>query len=306
MGAAGAGEQVMVLMTTTDERSGLRMSLPARAENVAVVRHALAGLGERLGMDETAIADLKTVVTEAAMNVVVHAYPDGDPGLLSVDAVVEDGGLTVEVRDYGMGIRPRPDATRPSLRIGLTLIAALSSSFEISGGARRGTVIRMHLPIGAPAADEEVDEAESTTMSAHAAPAQTEVTVGPPELVGTVLSRVLGALAARQNISVDRLSDTMLLSDAISAGAPSGFSDGHVSLSIAERPEGVVLRVGPMVSGAADRLQESLTVPNVGSLANLADELRVDRDEEGDYLVGASLQRTALSPHKPGEKGAFP
>lgn len=261
------------------------MSLPAKAENVAVVRHALAGLGERLGMDETAIADLKTVVTEAAMNVVVHAYPEGDPGLLSVEALAEDGGLTVEVRDYGMGIRPRPDATRPSLRIGLTLIAALSSSFEISGGARRGTVIRMQLPIGE--VEETDDEIESTTMAAHAAPAQTEVRVGPPELVGTVLSRVLSALAARQNVSVDRLSDTMLLTDAISAGAPAGFSDGHVSLSIAERPEGVVLRVGPMVGGAGERLQQSLEVPEVGSLASLADEIRVDRDSEGEYLVVA-------------------
>src|SRR5664279_4627703 len=135
--------------TTTDDRSGLQMALPARAENVAVVRHALAGLGERLGMDDASVADLKTVVTEAAMNVVVHAYPDGEVGLLSVDAVAEDAGLTVEVRDHGMGIRPRPDIDRPSLRIGLTLIAALSSSFEISGGVGRGTVIRMHLPLRA-------------------------------------------------------------------------------------------------------------------------------------------------------------
>jgi serine/threonine-protein kinase RsbW len=237
-------------------------------------------------MDETAIADLKTVVTEAAMNVVVHAYPEGDPGLLSVEAVTEDDGLTVEVRDYGMGIRPRPDATRPSLRIGLTLIAALSSSFEISGGARRGTVIRMHLPIGG-SDEEEPDEIESATLSAHAAPAQTEVRVGPPHLLGTVLSRVLGALAARQNISVDRLSDTMLLSDAISAGAPVGFDDGSVSLSIAERSEGVILRVGPMVNGAAERLQQSLELPSVGSLATLADDLHVDRDSDGEYLVVA-------------------
>jgi prepilin-type processing-associated H-X9-DG protein len=270
--------------TTTDDRSGLQMSLPAKAENVAVVRHALAGLGERLGMGEATIADLKTIVTEAAMNVVVHAYPEGEPGLLSVDAFVEDEGLAIEVRDYGVGIRPRPDATRPSLRIGLTLIAALSSSFEISGGARRGTVIRMHLPLN-PIEAEHDDEEVATTMAAHAAPRQTEVRVGPPELVGTVLSRVLGALAARQDISVDRLSDAMLLSDAISAGAPAGFADGHVALSIAERPEGVLLRVGPMMDGAGEQLRDSLDVPQVGSLATLADELRVDRDEEGEYLV---------------------
>ena len=109
---------------------------------------------------------------------------------------------------------------------------------------------------------------------------------GPPELVGPVLSRALGALAARHEITVDRLADAMLLSDAISAGAPQGFQDGHVSLSIADRSEGVELRVGPMVSGGAKRLRESLELPTVGSsLEALADELRVEEGADGDFLV---------------------
>lgn len=272
-----------MVKTTTDDRSGLKMSLPAKAENVAVVRHALAGVGERLGMDDASIADLKTVVTEAAMNVVVHAYPEGEPGLLAVDAVAELDGLTVEVRDFGMGIRPRPEADRPSLRIGLTLIAALSSSFEISGGVGRGTVIRMHLPLRAR--EEGEDLTAVATEPGPKPPQETEVTIAQPELVGPVLSRVLGALAARQEISVDRLSDTMLLSDAISAGAPEGFDDGHVSLSIADRSGGVVVRVGPMVDGAAERLRESFDLPDVGSLATLADELSVERDGDGEFLT---------------------
>src|ERR1700754_1495831 len=113
----GTGE---IVNPTTDERSGLEMSLPANAENVAVVRHALAGLAESIGMDEPGIADLKTVVTEACMNVVVHAYPDGQPGPLEIEAVAEDEGLTVAVRDHGMGIRPRTDGAdgeRSSLRL---------------------------------------------------------------------------------------------------------------------------------------------------------------------------------------------
>ena len=262
----------------------MQMSLPARAENVAVVRHALAGLGERLGMDEASIADLKTVVTEAAMNVVVHAYPEGEPGPLAIEATVDGDGLTIEVRDFGMGIRPRPDVERPSLRIGLTLIAALSSSFEISGGVGRGTSIRMHVRF---VSRQEGDQIATESSSNPPAPEGTEVRVGPPELVGPILSRVIGALAARQEISVDRLSDAMLLCDAISASAPDGFSDGHVSLSVADQPEGVTLRVGPMVDGAADRLRESLDLPQVGSLAQLADELRVEEGEEGEYLVVA-------------------
>jgi anti-sigma regulatory factor (Ser/Thr protein kinase) len=259
------------------------MSLPARAENVAVVRHALAGLGERLGMDEAAVADLKTVVTEAAMNVVVHAYPESEKGALAVEAYGEQGGLTVVVRDFGMGIRPRPDVERPSLRIGLTLIAALSGSFEISGGIDRGTEIRMHLPLSTETAAEDPGPAQQQIAVQEA----TDVRVGPPELVGPVLSRVLGALAARHEITVDRLADTMLLSDAISAAAPQGFADGHVELSIADREEGVELRVGPMSEGAGERLRQGLDVPEVGSLEALADDLRVEEGEGGEFLVVA-------------------
>jgi serine/threonine-protein kinase RsbW len=270
--------------TTTEDRSGLQMSLPARAENVAVVRHALAGMAERLGMDPAGIADLKTVVTEACMNVVVHAYPADEPGPLELEAIPEHGGLTVTVRDYGLGIRPRTEAERPSLRIGLTLIAALSSSFEIKGGVDRGTEIRMHLPL---ASREEGEDGQGQATAPEAPVVEsTEVRIGPPELLPPILGRALSALVARRDIPVDRLSDTMLISDAISANAPQGFSDGHVSLSIADRQRGVELRVGPMEKGAAERLRSSLKLPQLGgSLENLADEVRVEQDGEGDFLV---------------------
>jgi serine/threonine-protein kinase RsbW len=259
------------------------MSLPAKAENVAVVRHALAGLAERLGMDEASLADLKTVVTEACMNVVVHAYAGMEPGPLEVEAESDGSGLTVVIRDHGSGIRPRPDIERPSLRIGLTLIAALSSSFEIKGGADKGTEIRMHVPLQA-----REDGAVTGSTFAVAADEETRIRVGPPEIIGPVLSRALSALAARQDISIDRLSDTMLLSDAISARAPQGFADGHVSLSISELPEGIELKVGPMTHGGAERLRASFELPEVGgSLEKLTDDLRVEEGSEGEYLVVA-------------------
>lgn len=268
---------------TKEDRSGLEMSLPASAENVAVVRHALAGLAESIGMDEPGIADLKTVVTEACMNVVVHAYPEGKPGQLEVEAIPGHDGLTVTVRDHGMGIRPRADdGERPSLRLGLTLIAALSSSFEIKGGVDRGTEIRMYLPLSSPERDGEVVESSDIPGG----PETTDLRVGPPALLAPILSRALTSLAARHDVTVDRISDAMLLSDAISAGAPQGFPDGHVCLSIRDRPEGVELRVGPMEAGGGESLRQSLELPEVGgTLEALADELRVEREGEGEYLV---------------------
>jgi hypothetical protein len=78
----------------------------------------------------------------------------------------------------------------------------------------------------------------------------------------------------------------MLLSDAISAGAPLVFKDGHVLLSIADRSDGVELRIGPMESGGAQRLRESFDLPELGrSLEALADELRVEQGDDGDFLV---------------------
>lgn len=280
------------LNTTTDDRAGLQMALPARAENVAVVRHALAGLADRIGMDEPGIADLKAVVTEACMNVVVHAYSQDRPGPLEVEAIPEGQGLTVVVRDYGMGIRPRPDIDRPSLRIGLTLIAALSSSFEIKGGVDRGTEIRMYRKLES----REPEECQDGRPAAAAPPFSetTDLRVASPEFVGPVLGRAISALAARREVSVDRISDAVLLSDAISAAAPEAFQDDHVKISIADREEGVELRVGPMVSGGADRLRGGLELPQVGgSLESLADELRSEQGEDGEYLVVgiASLTR---------------
>ena len=257
---------------------GLDISLPATPENVAVVRHAVAGLAETVGMDEIGIADLKTVITEACMNVVVHAY-EGDPGPLLVEADPDDDVLSVVVSDFGRGIRPRADVERPSLRLGLSLIAALSQSFEISGGLDRGTRITMRVALSSDrkpsASDEEQHQVD---------PGATKLTVGA-EPLAPVLARVVGALAARRDVTVDRLSDAVLLTDAISADAPNGFEDGRVRIDLSEEDGGVGLRIGPMRSGAAERLRKGLEVPEVGNLEALADELRIEENGHGDYLV---------------------
>jgi serine/threonine-protein kinase RsbW len=268
--------------TISQKPRGLQMTLPAKAENVAVVRHALAGLAEEIGMDEAGVADLKTVVTEACMNVAVHAY-QGAAGPLFVDAHPDEDGLTVTVRDEGIGIQPQADVERGSLRLGLSLIAALSTSFAISGGIDCGTEVKMRLPLRGGAAGSidgdpvrmEVDLNETT-----------ELVTDRAELLGPVLARVVGALAARRDLSVDRLSDAVLVTDAIAAAAPSRFADARVRLGLDDRGEGIALRLGPMDRGAAAEIHSELQVPDIGgSLEALADELSVEESADGEYLV---------------------
>lgn len=255
--------------------------LPAKSENVAVIRHALAGLAEEIGMDEPGLADLKTVVTEACMNVVVHAY-DGQPGPLGVEAVPDEDGLTVVVRDEGVGIKPQADGSRDSLRLGLSLIAALSGSFSISGGLDRGTEITMRVPLCGGGTNGSGDPVEMKPFPAE----RTEMVIDRPELLAPVLARVVGALAARRDLPIDRVSDAVLVTDAIAVAAPERFADGRVRLGLDERAGGIDLRLGPMEAGAATRIREDLELPDLGgSLETLADELTVEDYDEGEYLV---------------------
>ena len=122
-------------MSTQVEAPDVWLSVPARAENVAVVRQALAGLCEALLAEPRAVADVKLAVTEACTNVVVHAYPNRH-GLMEVEARPDGRTLTVVVRDHGQGIVPRADS--PGLGLGLPMIASLSDAVEIRGGADDG------------------------------------------------------------------------------------------------------------------------------------------------------------------------
>jgi serine/threonine-protein kinase RsbW len=127
----------------------LRFSLAAEPESVGLARRAVEDLAQELGVEEPALGDLKTIVSEACSNVVRHAYPHED-GSFDFEASVEAGLLTIVVRDFGRGIQPRVLPGEPdSLRLGLGLISSLTSHFEVSGNHGGGTEVRMQMPLAA-------------------------------------------------------------------------------------------------------------------------------------------------------------
>ena len=126
------------------------LTMPARPEGVGVVRQALAGMADALDFDPTVLADMKMAVTEACTNVVVHAY-DQDAGMLEVEMLADEMGLTIVVRDHGAGIQPRPTRSEaPALGLGLPLIAALSDAFELRGSTRRSAAAAASWSISRP------------------------------------------------------------------------------------------------------------------------------------------------------------
>ncbi len=118
----------------------LELTVPARPENVAVVRHAMGGLGDAANVSDQVLSDIKLAVTEACTNVVVHAYPDGE-GPLVVRATFDGELVTIVVVDRGRGITPRPDS--PGLGLGLPLIATLADSLELGTSEIGETEVRM-------------------------------------------------------------------------------------------------------------------------------------------------------------------
>jgi anti-sigma regulatory factor (Ser/Thr protein kinase) len=126
----------------------MELTLDARAENIAIVRHVLGGLGEACEVPEEKLSDIRLAVTEACANVVVHAYPDGRQGQMEVVTSMEEERLTVLVRDWGRGIRPRPDS--PGLGLGLSLIAALAESVQLGHGNEEHTEVRMTFALRDP------------------------------------------------------------------------------------------------------------------------------------------------------------
>ena len=125
----------------------LVLTLPARAENVAVVRHAFGGLGDALDVDDQVLADVKLAVTEACTNVVVHAYPGGG-GPMEIVAAILEGRLAIAVRDEGRGMLPRADS--PGLGLGLPLIATLAETLELGRSEDDRTEVRMTFRLAPP------------------------------------------------------------------------------------------------------------------------------------------------------------
>jgi len=115
---------------------------------------------------------------------------------------------------------------------------------------------------------------------------EAHLTVQPGPLAGPVLSRVVGMLAARADCPVDRLDDTLLISDAIAASAGAFSADGQVGVLVTTQTGAVQLSVGPLRDDGAAQLIASAELPGVGNvLERVADELESERDNgNGEFL----------------------
>jgi PAS domain S-box-containing protein len=115
---------------------------PAEPAAVSHVRRAVTARALELGVSEVMSRDIALAISEAATNVVVHAFVGSEPGLLRVVVEPLDDRLAICVIDDGSGLVPRSDS--PGIGLGLPTIGQLTESFDIRAGPDgRGTEVRM-------------------------------------------------------------------------------------------------------------------------------------------------------------------
>ena len=94
------------------QRNEMETTFLSLAENESFARVVIAAFAVQLSPTMGEIADVKTAVSEAVTNAIVHGY-EGTCGSVTMRAVIEGRMLTIVVEDKGRGIRDIPQAMEP-------------------------------------------------------------------------------------------------------------------------------------------------------------------------------------------------
>jgi serine/threonine-protein kinase RsbW len=114
------------------------LTIPARAEFIALCRLALTGLARTRALAPEVVADLKLALTEACSNSVRHAYAEGREGIVEIRYELAHDRIRVEVSDDGHGFDPSLVARTPEEidegGLGIAIIRAVTDELDIARG----------------------------------------------------------------------------------------------------------------------------------------------------------------------------
>ena len=137
----------------------MRLAFPARPENESLARLAISAFILPLNPTLEQLADIKTSVSEAVTNAIIHGYRSR-PGTVYLQAsLLDDHTVIVEVRDEGVGIADIARARQPffSTRsdeersgMGFTVMESFMDSLDVRSEPGQGTTVHMEKRFGAP------------------------------------------------------------------------------------------------------------------------------------------------------------
>ena len=131
------------------------LEFPSRSVNEAFARSAVACFAAQMDPTLEELGDIRTAVSEAVTNCIVHAYPDGFGVITLRCRMLKDNVLDIVIKDRGVGIADLEQARRPTFTtggaersgMGFTIMESFMTSFEVTSQPGKGTTVHMRRKI---------------------------------------------------------------------------------------------------------------------------------------------------------------
>jgi stage II sporulation protein AB (anti-sigma F factor) len=134
------------------ETNAMKFEFLSRSVNESFARVAVAAFVAQLDPTLDELADIKTAVSEAVTNCIVHAYKDGIGTIYITVKIYEDSRVRIIVRDRGCGIEDVPRAMEPMFTtspsgdragLGFTVMQSFMSKMRVKSRVNFGTTVTM-------------------------------------------------------------------------------------------------------------------------------------------------------------------
>ena len=127
------------------------LEFPSRSCNEAFARSAVACFAAQMDPTLEELGDIRTAVSEAVTNCIVHAYPEGLGTVTLRCRILKDNVLDIVIKDKGVGIADVEQAKRPTFTtggaersgMGFTIMESFMTTFELFSEPGKGTTVHM-------------------------------------------------------------------------------------------------------------------------------------------------------------------
>ena len=135
----------------------MKLTFLSLSENEMFARSVVSCFALQINPSVSDISDIKTAVSEAVTNCIVHGYPNG-VGEITIECQIERNNLHINVFDNGVGIENVERAIEPFYTtkedeersgMGFTIMQTFTDEFSLSSERGKGTTVRMIKKIGA-------------------------------------------------------------------------------------------------------------------------------------------------------------
>ena len=130
----------------------MKLIIDSNSQNEAFARTVVAAYITRLDPTLEELADVKTAVSEAVTNSIIHGYENKKDGIIRIEACISGNNVTIKIVDFGKGMTDvekameplytsRPDLERSGM--GFTVMETFMDTLEVTSEEGKGTTVIM-------------------------------------------------------------------------------------------------------------------------------------------------------------------